>query len=121
MSPTARGRRIVAPPKESDDQGAKREAPLRPRVVRDFLTRYNGSRLPTESIGRNVLEEAGVPTDKTAYVYAIIIALRLSLYGEQRGLESQRGMTRRQSLRASRRRSPYTYLVLIRARNGSYG
>jgi len=73
ISLTALGRRIVAPLKEGDDHAAKREATLRPRVVRDFLTRYNGSRLPTESIGRNVLEEAGVPTDKTGAVYALII------------------------------------------------
>jgi hypothetical protein len=67
------GRRIVAPLREGEDQAAKREASLRPRVVRDFLTRYNGSRLPTEAIGRNVLEEAGVPTERTAAVYALIV------------------------------------------------
>ena len=73
ISLTALGRRIVAPLKEGDDQAAKREASLRPRVVRDFLTRYNGSRLPTEAIGRNVLEETGVPTERTAAVYALIV------------------------------------------------
>src|SRR5688572_24294669 len=36
---TPLGRRIVAPTKEGDDLAAKREALLRPRVVRDFLTR----------------------------------------------------------------------------------
>lgn len=73
ISLTALGRRVVAPLKEGDDQAAKREASLRPRVVRDFLTRYNGSRLPTEQIGRNVLEETGVPADRTAAVYALIL------------------------------------------------
>jgi predicted nucleotide-binding protein len=73
ISLTALGRRVVAPLKEGDDEAAKREATLRPRVVRDFLTRYNGSRLPTEQIGRNVLEETGVPTDRTAPVYALVV------------------------------------------------
>jgi hypothetical protein len=73
ISLTALGRRIVAPTREGDDQAAKREATLRPRVVRDFLTRYNGSKLPPEAIGRNVLEEIGVPTDRTAVVYSLIV------------------------------------------------
>jgi len=70
---TALGRRVVSPTREGDDQAAKREATLRPRVVRDFLTRYNGSRLPPENIGRNVLEEIGVPGDRTQAVYGLIV------------------------------------------------
>lgn len=70
---TPLGRRVVAPTKEGDDFAARREASLRPRVVRDFLTRYNGSKLPNEAIGRNVLEEIGTPADKTATVYNLIV------------------------------------------------
>jgi len=70
---TPLGRRIVAPTKDGDDAAARREALLRPRVVRDFLTRYNESRLPTEPIGRNVLEELGVPQDRTQQVFAFIV------------------------------------------------
>lgn len=70
---TALGKRIVAPTKEGDDLAARREAILRPRVIQEFLTRYNGSRLPTEAIGRNVLEELGTPADKAAAVFALII------------------------------------------------
>lgn len=73
ISLTPLGRRIVAPTKEGDDIAARREATLRPRVVRDFLTRYNESRLPPESIGRNVLEEIGTPADKAAAVYRLIV------------------------------------------------
>src|ERR1700733_7591816 len=36
---TTLGRRIVAPTREGDDLAAKREAILRPRVLREFLTR----------------------------------------------------------------------------------
>jgi hypothetical protein len=70
---TPLGRRIVAPTKEGDDFAAKREALLRPRVVRDFLTRYNESKLPNETIGRNVLEELGVPAERTKQVFAFIV------------------------------------------------
>ena len=70
---TPLGRRIVAPTKEGDDLAAKREALLRPRVVRDFLTRYNESRLPSEAIAANVLEEMGVPSDRAVEVYNFIV------------------------------------------------
>lgn len=70
---TPLGRRIVAPVKDGDDIAARREALLRPRVVRDFLTRYNESRLPSEVIGRNVLEELGVPQDRTQQVFEFIV------------------------------------------------
>jgi predicted nucleotide-binding protein len=70
---TPLARRIVAPTRDGDDFAAKREALLRPRVIREFLTRYNDSRLPTEPIARNVLEEMGVPAPRTGEVYALIV------------------------------------------------
>jgi len=70
---TPLGRRIVAPTKEGDDLAAKKEALLRPRVVRDFLTRYNESRLPGPQIARNVLEEMGVPTERADEVFNLIV------------------------------------------------
>lgn len=72
ISITPLGRRIVAPTQDGDDHLAKREATLRPRVVRDFLTRYNESKLPSEAIALNVLEELGVPRDRTASVFELI-------------------------------------------------
>jgi len=73
ISLTPLGRRIVAPTKDGDDFAAKREAFLRPRVVRDFLSRYNGSRLPNAQIGGNVLEELGVPSDRIGDVYNFVV------------------------------------------------
>ncbi|MEW9623579.1 TIR domain-containing protein [Rhodanobacter geophilus] len=70
---TPLGRRIVAPTKENDDLAAKREAFLRPRVIREFLAKYNNSRLPSEQIAGNVLEEMGVPKEKAKEVLALII------------------------------------------------
>lgn len=66
------GKRIVAPTSEGDDDDARREACLRPRVLKDFLTRYNDSKLPADQIGRNVLEELGVPADRTERTYRLI-------------------------------------------------
>ena len=73
ISITPLGKRIVAPTIDGDDLAARCEATLRPRVLRDFLTRYNGSKLPSAIIGRNVLEELGTPTDKTETVYNLIV------------------------------------------------
>lgn len=72
ISITPLGRRIVAPTKEHDDLAAKREAFLRPRVIREFLTKYNDSRLPSEQITKNVLEEIGVPAEKARDVLTLI-------------------------------------------------
>jgi predicted nucleotide-binding protein len=58
---TPLGRRAIAPTEEGDDVQAMREGFLRPRVVRDFLKKYDGSRFPSDSIALNVLEEMGVP------------------------------------------------------------
>jgi predicted nucleotide-binding protein len=73
ISITPVGKRIVSPKSEGDDLAAKREALLRPRVARDFLTKYNGSRLPTDQIAKNVLEEMGVPNDRLDATYDLII------------------------------------------------
>jgi hypothetical protein len=67
------GRRIVAPTREGDDISAKREALMQPRVVREFLTRYDGSPLPSTRIALNVLEELGVPADATQRTLDFII------------------------------------------------
>lgn len=73
ISLTALGKRIVSPVKEGDGFAAKREAMLRPRVVREFLTKYNNSRLPSEVIAKNVLEEIGVPKDRTDQTLELIL------------------------------------------------
>jgi hypothetical protein len=67
------GKRIVAPTVEGDDVAAKREAVLRPRVIREFLTKYDGNKLPNKSIALNVLEELGVPDDATGRAFDMII------------------------------------------------
>jgi hypothetical protein len=66
------GRRIVAPTAEGDDLAAKREAFLRPRVIHDFLEKYDGSKIPSEQIGMNVLESMGVTSEATRRVLNLI-------------------------------------------------
>jgi hypothetical protein len=68
------GLRIVAPTEEGDDLIAKREALMRPRVVREFLGKYDGSKLPPEQIGQNVLERMAVPPEATQRTFRLIVA-----------------------------------------------
>lgn len=65
ISLTDLGRRVVGPQEEGDDLVAKREALLLPRVCKEFLQKYDGSPIPREDIGRNVLEGMGVPSPAT--------------------------------------------------------
>ncbi len=73
ISLTNLGTRIVTPTEEGDDLIAKREAVLKPRVLNEFLKQYDGSPLPKENIALNVLEEFGVPRDKTDKTYQLIL------------------------------------------------
>lgn len=73
ISLTQLGRRIVKPLDEGDDLAAKREAILKPRVLGEFLQKYNNSPLPRHDIALNVLEDLSVPADKTESVYTLIL------------------------------------------------
>lgn len=79
ISITPLGDRILRPKTDGDDLIAKREAFLRPRVVREFLHQYDGSPLPREDIACNVLEDLGVPAERAAQVFSIISTEATSL------------------------------------------
>jgi hypothetical protein len=82
------GRRAVAPKEEGDDLVARREALLRPRVVREFLQRYNDNKLPRKDIAAHVLEDdLGVPGDaaKAAFEFIKESAQALGLLDEIKG------------------------------------
>lgn len=70
---TQLGTRITRPTVEDDDLLAKREALLRPRVISEFLSQYNGNSIPKDSIAQNVLNDMGVPADRTSEVLDRII------------------------------------------------
>jgi predicted nucleotide-binding protein len=61
-------RRILRPKAEHEDLVAKREAVLLPRVFGLFLKQYDRHPFPRTDIAQNVLEEMGVPRDKTTEV-----------------------------------------------------
>lgn len=69
---TKLGLDIVRPLEEGKDLFAKREAFLRPRVVGEFLLKYDGAQLPKQDIAYNVLEDMGVPRDRTEDVFELI-------------------------------------------------
>lgn len=79
--------RIFRPLEDGDDDLAKREALLRPRVIGEFLKKYNGSPLPRADIAKNVLADMGVPQDRTDKVLTLILdgAESLSLIAEIKG------------------------------------
>lgn len=67
------GRRIVAPTEEGDDLTALREALVRPRVIREFLTRYDRKKLPPSNIAQNVLAGLGVAKEATARTHEVLL------------------------------------------------
>ena len=72
ISVTDLARRIVRPKAEGADLDAKREAVLKPRIFGEFLRQYDGNVFPRQDIALNVLEDFGVPRDKTEDVLARI-------------------------------------------------
>jgi predicted nucleotide-binding protein len=76
---TPLAQRIVRPTKEDDDLAAKREALLIPRVVGEFLRKYDSAPIPRDDIGRNVLIDMGVPSDRAEDVFKLIVESAESL------------------------------------------
>jgi hypothetical protein len=74
ITPTSLASRILRPLQEGDDLAARREAVLKPRVIREFLSKYSGSPLPRPDIGHNVLQSMGVPADRVDAVWKLILA-----------------------------------------------
>jgi predicted nucleotide-binding protein len=74
ISATPLAKRIFEPLLDGDDLVAKREAVLKPRIIREFLSKYSGSQLPREDIGHNVLKSMKVPPDRAKPVWDMIMA-----------------------------------------------
>jgi len=64
--------KILKPKAENDTLDGKREALLKPRIIREFLTKYNDNAVPREDIAYNVLESMGVPKERTKAVLEMI-------------------------------------------------
>lgn len=74
IKPLTIAKRILKPTAEGDDVSARREALLTPRVVGEFLRKYNGSPLPKDDIAQNVLVDMGVPEDKSSEALEMILS-----------------------------------------------
>lgn len=91
ISITPLAKRIHAPLEEDDDLHARREAFMKPRVINEFLGKYNGHPIPKPEIAGNVLIEMGVPADRADEVFGNIISgatdlgLLLEMKGRQYG------------------------------------
>jgi predicted nucleotide-binding protein len=66
-------KRMLTPLEEGDDLVAKREAALKPRILGEFIRKYENSPLPRHDIALNVLTEMGVPRDRAESVYTLIL------------------------------------------------
>lgn len=74
IAPTDLARQIIEPQDESADLAGKREAVMKPRIIREFLSKYSGSPLPREDIGLNVLKGMNVPADRTKQVWDMVLS-----------------------------------------------
>jgi len=68
------GRRLVAPEEEGEDIVARREAVLKPRILKEFFERYRRAKFPNETIAANVLKTMGVPPERAGSALEIIMA-----------------------------------------------
>jgi hypothetical protein len=68
ISITELAKRILRPTEEEAELTARREAVLKPRIFGEFLHRYDGNPFPRPDIAVNILEEMGVPREKTQEV-----------------------------------------------------
>lgn len=70
----ALGKKLVAPEEEGEDVAARRQAILKPRILREFFERYRRAKFPNDTIAANVLKGMGVPADRVDESLAIIKA-----------------------------------------------
>ncbi len=72
MTITELGKKLVAPEEEGADITARREAILKPRLMKDFFEKYRRAKFPNEIIGANVLKGQGIPADRVGDALKII-------------------------------------------------
>lgn len=66
-------KKIISPLKEDEEIIAKREAALKPRIIGEFIRKYDGSQLPRRDIALNVLSEMRIPHERADSIYNMII------------------------------------------------
>jgi hypothetical protein len=68
------GRKLVAPEREGEDIAARREAILKPRILREFFERYRRAKFPSDVIAVNVLKSLGLPESRVQSAIEIVKA-----------------------------------------------
>jgi len=66
--------KILKPKTETDTLDGKREALLKPRIIREFLNKYGDNAVPRDDIAQNVLGGMGVPKERAKQVLELILA-----------------------------------------------
>jgi predicted nucleotide-binding protein len=61
---TPLGRKLAAPEAEGEDVTARREAILKPRIMKEFFERYRRAKFPNDIIAANVLKSLGLPPNR---------------------------------------------------------
>lgn len=71
---TPLGRRLVAPEEEGADLAARREAIMKPRILKEFFERYRRAKFPNDTIAGNVVRSLGVPSERIEVALEVIKA-----------------------------------------------
>jgi hypothetical protein len=66
------GKKLVAPEEEGQDIAARREAILKPRILKEFFERYRRAKLPSDTVAANVLKGLSLPPDRVQSALEII-------------------------------------------------
>jgi predicted nucleotide-binding protein len=70
----ALGRKLVAPEAEGEDLDARRQAILKPRILREFFERYRRAKFPNDIIAGNVLKGLGLPAERIETALEVVKA-----------------------------------------------
>jgi hypothetical protein len=70
----ALGRKLVAPEAEGEDLDARRQAILKPRILREFFERYRRAKFPNDTIAGNVLKGLGLPAERIETALEVVKA-----------------------------------------------
>lgn len=68
------GRKLVAPENEGDDLAARRDAIMKPRILKEFFERYRRAKFPNDTIAINVLKSLGIPPERAQGALEIVKA-----------------------------------------------
>jgi len=68
------GRKLVAPENEGDDLAARREAIMKPRILKEFFEKYRRAKFPNDIIGANVLKALGIPAERAQAALEVVKA-----------------------------------------------